>query len=153
MGVGRIFCKWGHKRIFPKFFPGGAKSGEICFFPLKTKKITIFAKNSHSRVGVRPFLPPFRRPWLECQHWLRFAKEIPNVVINATNIPVKYILAVRQSLKIRSWYRWYVLNNLRVCDMSIFLIYSIWMAICQHSAEKKQEEVVFESSFSTRDKI
>jgi len=33
-----------HYGIFPKFFQG-AKSGEICFFPLKTKKTTFFAKN------------------------------------------------------------------------------------------------------------
>ena len=30
--------------IFPKFFQEGAKSGEICFFPLETKKATSFAE-------------------------------------------------------------------------------------------------------------
>jgi len=29
-------------RDFSKIFPGDAKSGEICFFPLKTKKTTFF---------------------------------------------------------------------------------------------------------------
>ena len=43
MGVGRIFPRR-DTRGFSKIFPGVAKSDEICFFPLKTKKATFFAK-------------------------------------------------------------------------------------------------------------
>jgi len=39
MGVGRIFSR-GAPGDFSKIFPGGAKNGEICFFPLKTEKNT-----------------------------------------------------------------------------------------------------------------
>jgi len=39
-GVGKIFPGGGALRDFSKIFPGGAKSGEICFFPLKIKKTT-----------------------------------------------------------------------------------------------------------------
>jgi len=35
----------GTSGIFTKIFLGGAKSGEICFFPLETKKTTFFAEN------------------------------------------------------------------------------------------------------------
>jgi len=45
MGVGRIFSRGGQKGIFPKYFPGGAKSGEICFLPLEIEKVTFFANN------------------------------------------------------------------------------------------------------------
>ena len=41
MGVGRFF-PGGPLVDFSKMFPGGAKSGEICFFPLKTIKTTLF---------------------------------------------------------------------------------------------------------------
>jgi len=41
MGVGRIFSR-GALGDFSKIFLGGAKSGKICFFPLETKKATIF---------------------------------------------------------------------------------------------------------------
>jgi len=40
MGVGRIFSRDGPLGYFSKIFLGGAKSGEICFFLLKTKKTT-----------------------------------------------------------------------------------------------------------------
>jgi len=43
MGVGRIFPKEGTKR-FSKIFLVEAKTGEICFFPLETKKTTLFAE-------------------------------------------------------------------------------------------------------------
>jgi len=32
-------------RIFPKFFPGGAKSGEICLLPLEIEKKRFFAND------------------------------------------------------------------------------------------------------------
>ena len=39
------FFQGGHSGIFPKFFHGEAKSGEIWFLPLKTKKTNFFAEN------------------------------------------------------------------------------------------------------------
>ena len=44
---------------FSKIFPRGAKSGEIWLFPLKTKKITLFAKIFKIQGGS---FPPFPRP-------------------------------------------------------------------------------------------
>ena len=40
----------------------GRKSGEICFFPLKTKKTTVFAKKFKFQGTFGTSLPPFRRP-------------------------------------------------------------------------------------------
>jgi len=37
-----ISCKHGRRK---DFFQGGAKSSEISFFPVETKKTTFFAKN------------------------------------------------------------------------------------------------------------
>jgi len=42
MGVGKIFCRGGALGDFYKIFPRGAESGEICCFPLETKKTTFF---------------------------------------------------------------------------------------------------------------
>jgi len=56
MGVGKIFSG-GHQKIFPKSFLDGAKSGEICFIPLETKKKTFFAEIIKSR-GEGPPAPP-----------------------------------------------------------------------------------------------
>jgi len=42
MVVGKILK--GPPADFSKIFPGGAKSGEICFFPLETKEIAFFAE-------------------------------------------------------------------------------------------------------------
>ena len=41
MGVGRIISR-GEPRDFSIIFPGGARSGGICFFSLKTKKTIFF---------------------------------------------------------------------------------------------------------------
>ena len=49
----RLLQSWESEGFFPggalgdfsKIFPGGAGNGEICFFPLKTKKTTFFAKH------------------------------------------------------------------------------------------------------------
>jgi len=43
MDVVRIFSKGGSPGNFPKIFLGGTKIGEICFFPLETKKTTLFS--------------------------------------------------------------------------------------------------------------
>ena len=56
--------------IFPKVFLGVAKSGENCFFPLETKKTTLFAEVLNSREAKAPFAPPFRRPWLMYRQFL-----------------------------------------------------------------------------------
>jgi len=49
MGVGRTFSRrWpivDFSRGSQKFFQGGAKSEEISFLPLETKKTTFFAKD------------------------------------------------------------------------------------------------------------
>jgi len=36
--------RWGHEGIFPNFFWEGGKSGEVCFFPLETKKTPFLLK-------------------------------------------------------------------------------------------------------------
>jgi len=53
MGVGRIFSR-GDTRWFFQNFYRGAKSGEICFFPLETKKTTFFAKMFKIQGGQGP---------------------------------------------------------------------------------------------------
>jgi len=53
MGVGRIFSREAHGD-FSKIFPGVAKSGEICFFPLETKKTTFFAEIFQIQEGLSP---------------------------------------------------------------------------------------------------
>ena len=55
-GVGRIFFQGGAVGVFPKFFPGGAKSGSICFLPLEIEKTTFLANNFKIQ-GARPTLP------------------------------------------------------------------------------------------------
>jgi len=49
MGVGGIFSRVGPTVVFPgvtiKIFFQDAKSNEISFYPLETKKTTFFAKN------------------------------------------------------------------------------------------------------------
>ena len=60
MGVGRIVTREGPLGDLSEFFSRGAKSGEIYFFPLKTKKTTFFAKN----FKIQGFKSPFRRPCL-----------------------------------------------------------------------------------------
>jgi len=49
MGVRRIFTRERPLVVFlevaVKIFPRGSKSGEISFFLLKSKKMTLFAKN------------------------------------------------------------------------------------------------------------
>ena len=43
--------------FFSSIFPGGARSGEIWFFPLETKKTTFFAKNFKIQEGAKAPLP------------------------------------------------------------------------------------------------
>jgi len=42
MSVGRIFSSEVPRGDFSKIFLGGTKGGEICLFPLETKKTTLF---------------------------------------------------------------------------------------------------------------
>jgi len=44
--------------FFSKIFLGGAKSGNICFFPLETKKTTFFAKIFKIQGGKDLSAPP-----------------------------------------------------------------------------------------------
>jgi len=60
MGVGRIFSRRGALSYFSEIFPGGAKSGEICFFPLEIEKTAAFCWNFQSPGGALPPLAPFR---------------------------------------------------------------------------------------------
>ena len=55
MDVVRIFSKGGSPGNFPKIFLGGTKIGEICFFPLETKKKPCLDTFSKSR---RPYPLP-----------------------------------------------------------------------------------------------
>jgi len=48
------FFQGGPLGDFSKFFSRGAKSGKICFFPLKTKKTTFFATNFKIHGGQVP---------------------------------------------------------------------------------------------------
>ena len=57
MGVGRIFSRGATRRFFQNL-SRGAKSSEICFFPLKTKKTNFFAKNFKIQGGLGPPLAP-----------------------------------------------------------------------------------------------
>jgi len=56
MGVGRIFSRWGTRGFFQNFSRNGAKSGEIWFFPLETKKTTSLCRNFQYPGGS--YLPP-----------------------------------------------------------------------------------------------
>jgi len=56
-GRRKDFFQGAHKGIFPKFFQGGPKSGEICFLPLENKKTTFFCKNFQNPGGNLPPLP------------------------------------------------------------------------------------------------
>ena len=53
------FFPGGHQGIFPKFFQGDVKSGEICFFPLEIKKTIFFAEISKIHGALPPLPPPF----------------------------------------------------------------------------------------------
>ena len=55
MSVGRNFSR-GSLVDFSKSFSTGAKSGEICFFPLEIKKTAFFAE-------IFKLLPLFRHPY------------------------------------------------------------------------------------------
>jgi len=46
-----FFPEGGHWRIFPKFFQGGAKSGEICFFPTQNQENNLFCKKFQNPGG------------------------------------------------------------------------------------------------------
>jgi len=49
-----FFQRGEHQGIFPKFFSGGDKSGEISFFPVETKKSTFFVEISRFQGGPWP---------------------------------------------------------------------------------------------------
>jgi len=57
MGAGRSFSwRRGALGYFSKIFPGGVKSGEICFFPVEIKKTTLVCLHFQNPEGVLP--PP-----------------------------------------------------------------------------------------------
>jgi len=57
MGLGRILSRGGTSGFFQQFFQGGAKSGEIYFLPIETKKTAFSAE-------IFKFLPQFQHPRL-----------------------------------------------------------------------------------------
>jgi len=59
-GRRKDFFQGGPLGHFSKIFLGGGKYGEICFFPLETKKTTFFGEI----FKIQDAFPPFRRPWL-----------------------------------------------------------------------------------------
>ena len=61
MGVGRIFSRGGTCGFFQNLSMG-AKSGEICFFPLETKKTTFFCWNFQNPRGGQDPPAPFGGP-------------------------------------------------------------------------------------------
>jgi len=68
MGVGRIFSGGGQKGIFPKVFPGGAKSDEICFLLLEIERTTFFCLEFQNPEGTSPPLPPLPTPMVVTAH-------------------------------------------------------------------------------------
>jgi len=74
-----VLCPWASKGFFPGggsrgFFQNisrGAKSGEIYFFPLKTRKTTFFCWKCQNPVGVKaptaPLPTPMVMSWFESQ--------------------------------------------------------------------------------------
>ena len=64
MGVGCFFPGEVGARVFLQNFFRGAKSGEICFFPVEIKKTTAFTEIFKIQRGAMPPTSPFRRPWL-----------------------------------------------------------------------------------------
>jgi len=57
MGIRRGFSRGRGIGNFSKIILGGAKTGEICFFPLETKKITFFAEIFKPRGATAPCPP------------------------------------------------------------------------------------------------
>jgi len=68
MVVGRIFSRGGTRGFF-QIFSRGVKSGDIVFFPLKTKKSIFFAKNFKIQWGKAPPASPFPTPVGKKQVW------------------------------------------------------------------------------------
>jgi len=59
MGVGRILFRGEAVGDFPKNFSRGAKSGEICFLPVKDEKTIFFCPNFQNPKGSEaPPNPP-----------------------------------------------------------------------------------------------
>jgi len=85
-GRRKDFIQGGTSRFFQKFLQRGAKSGEICFLPLETRKTEFFAE-------IFKFLPPFRHPCLcveksSCQpfkNWCYFKRF--NTILNSEILP------------------------------------------------------------------
>jgi len=53
-GRRKDFFQGGQYGIFPKFFPGVTKSGEIWFLPFEIEKTTFFANNFKIQGGQSP---------------------------------------------------------------------------------------------------
>ena len=118
ISVGRIFSRGGDQEIFPKLFLGGAKIGEICFFPLETKKTTFFTIFFKiQRVALPPLLPiptpmdmltvpgctktrkgEFVRQYAEKCFGLGFTAKHIDYIIKSCNFYIRNIGRIRQFL-------------------------------------------------------
>jgi len=77
-----VFFQWGPLGDFSKLFQGRAKSGEICFLPLKIEKTTFCCWKFLNPGGTLAPLPPFQHP---C--WHRQVLSLPQwSTINTTYI-------------------------------------------------------------------
>ena len=122
MDVVRIFSKGGSPGNFPKIFLGGTKIGEICFFPLETKKTTLF----NHIFKIQEALPPFRRPWGSSQ-WLR---DLCTNSANAVTDERKYTFVA--NLYTATWKRFQNRCKWSACFQGLFLekAFSLW---CRNS--------------------
>jgi len=100
-GRRKDFFLGGTKGVFQIFSRGGGKSGEICFFPLKTKKTTLFCWKCQSPGVARP---PFRRPW---------ARVCTKTVVRKSSIGGLYVCTGgRLGIKIWQKFHWFIMFHI-----------------------------------------
>jgi len=107
MGVGKIFSRG----ALGDFSRGGAKSGEIWFFPLETRKTTFLLKISKSRRAW----PPFRHPCLTPKISVR-----RRISIVQPNIKTLFLHAL-------STFRW-SFSLQRFCNQNLINFFYSWFA-------------------------
>ena len=115
MGVGRIVSRGGHWGIFPKFFQGGDKSGEICFF-------------SHSKLRKQPFL-------------LKISKilPLPSDALDCINEKMRFRTFCRKATTSRKHFRW-AFTNWNCCfyrDATVFEHYKCYISKQCRSRKRK----------------
>ena len=109
VGVGRIFPgggNWFFSEVAKRIFPGLAKSGEILFYPLDTKKTTFFAeKLTGIKSKFQIWIPatPIRRPCPPKTFWKSSKKNSPSLISNWT-------------IQFKNYYCMLFSNNANFCD-------------------------------------